>query len=79
MITIPLYLYHILYLNLCALPVRDEEKDDGKDKEERCVLASDLWVIESSESGGYFGCVLAICILGAPQVECLDVSAFGVC
>ena len=24
---IPLDLYHILYLNLCALPVRDEEKD----------------------------------------------------
>ena len=24
---IPLDLYHILYLNLCALPVRDEDKD----------------------------------------------------
>ena len=26
---IPLDLYHILYLNLCALPVRDEDKDSG--------------------------------------------------
>ena len=32
---IPLDLYPILYLNLCALPVRDEDKDAGKDKEER--------------------------------------------
>ncbi len=41
-----LYLYHNLYLNLCALPERDEDKDYGKDKEEQSVLP-DLWVIES--------------------------------
>jgi len=35
---IPLCLYHILYLNLCALTVRYEEKDEDKDKDERSVL-----------------------------------------
>jgi hypothetical protein len=39
MLDIPHYLYPILYLNLCALPVRDEDKDYGKDKDERPVLA----------------------------------------
>ena len=35
----PFNLYPILYLNPCALSGRDEDKDLGKDKEARSVLA----------------------------------------